>query len=69
MKKFQIIIVNSKTEEMKIRSIIRNTFAAAASEAYVLARLEFERSGGQTWKIVAIYDMEHEFDLTRPTRG
>jgi hypothetical protein len=69
MKKFQIILVNSKTEEMKIRNVVRNNFAAAASEAYVLARVEFERSGGETWKIVAIYDMEHKFDLTRPTRG
>ena len=64
MKKFQVILINLKTEEIKIRNVVRNNFAAAASKAYILAKAEFERTRCP-WKIAAIYDMDYKFDATK----
>ena len=68
MKRFQFIIHNPKTEEIKMRNIERRTFNDAVVDARIYAHCEWERTG-DTWHLVAIYDMEYEFDLTRPTRG
>ena len=69
MKKFQIILANPKTEEIKIRNVVYKNFASAVSEAYVLSHDETKMSSGDAWNIIAIYDMEYKFDLTRPTGG
>tara|TARA_R100000995_G_scaffold31805_1_gene14224 strand:- start:442 stop:648 length:207 start_codon:yes stop_codon:yes gene_type:complete len=68
MKRFQFIIHNPKTEEVKMRNIERRTFNDAVVDARVYAQCEWENTG-DTWDLVAVYDMDYEFDLTRPTRG
>ena len=49
-------------------SIERRTFNDAVVDARVYAQCEWENTG-DNWDLVAIYDMDYEFDLTRPTRG
>jgi len=68
MKKFQFVIQNPKTKELKMRNIERRTFNDAVADARVYAQCEWEKTGA-SWDLVAIYDMDYEFDLTRPTRG
>ena len=51
-----------------MRNIERRTFNDAVVDARIYAKCEWEKTG-DTWDLVAIYDMEYEFDLTRPTRG
>jgi len=68
MKRFQFIIHNPKTEEVKMRNIERRTFNDAVVDARIYTQCEWENTG-DTWDLVAIYDMDYEFDLTRPTRG
>tara|TARA_R110000824_G_scaffold369450_1_gene558947 strand:+ start:2032 stop:2235 length:204 start_codon:yes stop_codon:yes gene_type:complete len=64
MKKFQIILINFKTEEVKMRNVVHSNFAAAASKAYILAKTEFERTQCP-WDIAAIYDMDYNFDAAK----
>ena len=68
MKRFQFVIQNPKTKEVKMRNIERRTFNDAVVDARIYTQCEWENTG-DTWDLVAIYDMDYEFDLTRPTRG
>ena len=68
MKRFQFVIQNPKTKEVKMRNIERRTFNDAVVDARIFAHYEWENTG-DTWNLVALYDMDYEFDLTRPTRG
>jgi ubiquinone biosynthesis protein Coq4 len=68
MKRFQFVIQNPKTKELKMRNIERRTFNDAVVDARIYTQCEWENTG-DTWDLVAIYDMDYEFDLTRPTRG
>ena len=68
MKRFQFVIQNPKTKELKMRNIERRTFNDAVVDARIYTQCEWEKTG-DNWDLVAIYDMDYEFDLTRPTRG
>jgi hypothetical protein len=68
MKRFQFVIHNPKTEEVKMRNIERRNFDEAVVDARIYARSEWENTGEQ-WFLVAVYDMDYQFDLSRPTRG
>ena len=61
MRKFQIVLSTLDYGQTKIRNVKKNTFAEAASKAYILRRMEWERTGLE-WRIVTIYDMDYEFD-------
>jgi hypothetical protein len=65
MKKFQIILSTLDYGQTKVRNVRKNTFAQAASEANLLSRMEWERTGLE-WRIVTIYDMDYEFDARKP---
>jgi|TARA_R100000005_G_C4935451_1_gene162436 hypothetical protein len=68
MKRFQFVIHNPKTEEVKMRNIERRNFDEAVVDARIYARGEWEKTGS-VWDLVALYDMDYQFDLSRPTRG
>ena len=68
MKRYQFVIHNPKTEEVKMRNIERLSFDDAVADARIYARGEWENTGEQ-WFLVALYDMDYQFDLSRPTRG
>ena len=68
MKRFQFVINNPKTEEVKMRNIERRNIDEAMVDARIYARCEWENTGDE-WFVVALYDMDYKFDLTRPTRG
>jgi len=68
MKRFQFVIHNPKTEEVKMRNIERRNFDEAVVDARIYARGEWEKTGS-VWDSVALYDMDYQFDLSRPTRG
>jgi len=68
MKRYQFVIHNPKTEEVKMRNIERRNFDEAVVDARIYARGEWENTGEQ-WFLVALYDMDYQFDLSRPTRG
>ena len=51
-----------------MRNIERRTFNDAVVDARIYAKCEWEKTG-DAWDLVAVYDMDYEFDLTRPTRG
>ena len=68
MKRFQFVIHNPKTEEVKMRNIERRNIDEAMVDARIYARGEWENTGDQ-WFVVALYDMDYKLDLSRPTRG
>ena len=68
MKRFQFVIHNPKTEEVKMRNIERRNIDEAMVDARIYARGEWENTGEQ-WFLVALYDMDYKLDLSRPTRG
>ena len=68
MKRYQFVIHNPKTEEVKMRNIERRNFDEAVVDARIYARGEWEKTG-EEWFLVALYDMDYQFDLSRPTRG
>ena len=68
MKRYQFVIHNPKTEEAKMRNIERRNIDEAMVDARIYARCEWENTGDQ-WLVVALYDMDYKFDLSRPTRG
>jgi hypothetical protein len=65
MKKFQIILSTLDYGQTKVRNVRKNTFAQAASEANLLSRMEWERTGLE-WRIVSIHDLESKFDPEKP---
>ena len=65
MKKFQIVLSTLDYGQTKIRNVKKNTFAEAASKAYILQRMEWE-STGLEWRIVSIHDLESKFDPEKP---
>ena len=51
-----------------MRNIERRNIDEAMVDARIYARCEWENTNDE-WFVVALYDMDYKFDLSRPTRG